>query len=194
MSKAAGDPERAVNGLLSVAQLLEEPRLARLYTFVLREGEATIDDIVDELEMPRTTAYSDSSTLVELGVLTRDETQKTHTYSAVPITLTANLDGAEYTITPTLIEAFGRSPRDQDLDLLIERYGFGKLAAALTYAVPYAEGEMSERVAARELDLQQAFAIATLQALRDIVLDMNTVDPYFDDIRNAREKPSTNGD
>lgn len=194
MSKAAGDPERAVNGLLSVAQLLEEPRLARLYTFVLREGEATIDDIVDELEMPRTTAYSDSSTLVELGVLTRDETQKTHTYSAVPITLTANLDGAEYTITPTLIEAFGRSPRDQDLDLLIERYGFGKLAAALTYAVPYAEGEMSERVAARELDLQQAFAIAILQALRDIVLDMNTVDPYFDDIRNAREKPSTNGD
>jgi hypothetical protein len=194
MSKAAGDPERAVNGLLSVAQLLEEPRLARLYTFVLREGEATIDDIVDELEMPRTTAYSDSSTLVELGVLTRDETQKTHTYSAVPITLTANLDGAEYTITPTLIEAFGRSPRDQDLDVLIERYGLGKLAAALTYAVPYAEGEMSERVAARELDLQQAFAIAILQALRDIVLDMNTVDPYFDDIRNAREKPSTNGD
>jgi hypothetical protein len=53
---------------------------------------------------------------------------------------------------------------------------------------------MSERVAARELDLQQAFAIAILQALRDIVLDMNTVDPYFDDIRNAREKPSTNGD
>ena len=33
MSKTAGDPERAVNGMLSVAQLLEEPRLARLYTF-----------------------------------------------------------------------------------------------------------------------------------------------------------------
>ncbi len=80
--------------------------------------EVTIDDIVAELEIPRTTAYSDVGTLVELGVLTRDEAQKTHTYSAVPITLTANLDGDEYTITPTLIEAFGRSPRDQDLDLL----------------------------------------------------------------------------
>ncbi len=189
MSKAAGDPERAVNGLLSVAQLLEEPRLARLYTFVLREGEVTIDDIVDELEMPRTTVYSDTGTLVELGVLTRDEEQKTHTYSAIPITLTANLDGDEYTITPTLIEAFGRSPRDQDLDLLIERHGLGKLAAALTYAIPYAEGEMSERVASQELDLQHAFAIAVLQALRDVVLDMETVDPYFDEIRNAREQP-----
>lgn len=189
MSKAAGDPERAINGLMSVAQLLEEPRLARLYTFVLREGDVTIDDIVDKLEMPRTTAYSDTGTLVELGVLTRDEEQKTHTYSAVPVTLTANLDGDEYTVTPTLVEAFGHSPQDQDLDLLIEKHGLGKLAAALTYAIPYAEGEMSERIAARELDLQYAFAIAVLHALRDVVLDMKAVDPYFDDIRNARDQP-----
>jgi hypothetical protein len=190
MSKTAGDPERAVNGLLSVAQLLEEPRLARLYSFVLREGETTIDDVVDELEMPRTTAYSDAGTLVELGVLTRDDEQKTHTYSAIPITLTANLDGDEYTITPTPIDAFGRSPRDQDLDLLIEKHGLGKLAAALTYAIPYTEGDMSERVAARELDLQNAFAIAVLQALRDVVHDMRTVDPYFDEIQDARGQPS----
>lgn len=191
MSKAAGDPERAVNGLLSVAQLLEEPRLARLYTAVLQEDAVTIDEITDRLEMPRTTAYSDAGTLVELGVLTRDDEQKTHTYSAVPITLTANLDGDKYTITPTLIEAFGRSARDQDLDLLIEKHGLGKLAAALTYAIPYAEGEMSERVAARELDLQHAFSTAVLQALRDVILNMETVDPHFDEIRNAREEPPT---
>jgi hypothetical protein len=193
MSKTAGDPERAVNGMLSVAQLLEEPRLARLYTFVLREGEVTIDDIVAELEIPRTTAYSDAGTLVELEVLTRDEEQKTHTYSAVPIALTANLDGDEYTITPTLVEAFGRSPQDQDLNLLIERHGLGKLAAALTYAIPYAEGEMSERIAARELDIQHPFAIAVLQALRAVVLDMKAVDPYFDEIRDARGHPTTPG-
>jgi len=194
MSKTAGDPERAVNGLLSVAQLLEEPRLARLYTFVLREGEVTIDDIVADLELPRTTAYSDASTLVEHGILLRDEDTKTHTYSAVPITLSTNLDGDEYTITPTLIEAFGRSPRDQDLELLIERYGLGKLAAALTYAIPYADGEMSERVAARELDVQQAFATAVLQALREVILDMETVDPYQDEIQNARERPLVGDD
>lgn len=189
MWKAAGDPERAVNGLLSVAQLLDEPRLARLYTFVLREDEVTIDDVVDALELPRTTAYSDTGTLVELGVLSRDEERKTHTYSAVPITLTANLDGNEYTVTPTLIEAFGRSSQDHDLDLLIERHGLGKLAAALTYAIPYADGKMSERLAARELDLQPAFAITVLHALRDVVLDMQTVDPYVEDIRSARNRP-----
>ena len=189
MAKAEGDPERAMNGFMSVAQLLEEPRLARLYTFVLRAGEVTIDDIVDELGMPRTTAYSDTATLVDLGVLARDETRKTHTYTATPLVLTADLDGNEYTITPTLIEAIGRSSRDGDLDLLLEKYGLGKLAAALTYAVPYADGEMSERVAARELDLQVAFAIAVLQALREVVLDMRAHDPYFDRIRNARDHP-----
>jgi len=189
MSKTAGDPERAINGLLSVAQLLEEPRLARLYTFVFREGEVTIDDIVDELELSRTTAYSDTATLVDFGVLTRDDDQKTHTYSAVPITLTADLDGDTYTVTPTLVAAFGRSPKDQDLDLLLEKHGLGKLAAALTYAIPYTDGEMSERVAARELDLQPAFAIAVLQALRAVIRDMREVDPYFEEIMSAREHP-----
>lgn len=193
MSEAAGDPERAIKGFMSVAHLLEEPRLARLYTFILREGEVTIDDTVAELGMPRTTAYSDTGTLVELGVLVRDEEKKTHTYQAVPITLSADIDGDEYTITPTLIDAFGRTPQDQDLGLLLERYGLGKLAAALTYAIPYAEGEMSERVAARELDLQYAFAIAVLHALREVVLDMRTHDPYFGQIRNAHDTPPTQG-
>ena len=31
-------------------------------------------------------------------------------------------------------------------------------------------------------DVQQAFVIAVLLALRDVVLDMKTVDPYFDEI------------
>jgi hypothetical protein len=51
------------------------------------------------------------------------------------------------------------------------------------------DGEVSERVAARELDLQSAFAIAVLQALGAVVFDMKDIDLYFDDIRNGREQP-----
>lgn len=189
MSKAAGDPERAVNGIISVAQLIDHPRLARLYTHILREGTVTIDQIVTDIELPRTTAYADVGTLVDLGVLTRDDSQKTHTYTATPIRLTATLDGAEYTITPTLIEAIGRLPHDQDLELLVEKYGVGKLAAALTYAIPYVEGGITERVAARELDLQSAFGIAVLQALRDVILTMKAHDPYLERLHTARDRP-----
>lgn len=156
---------------------------------MLQEGEVTIDDITSELEMPRTTAHSDTGSLVDLGVLTRDDDQKTHTCSSIPITLTATLDGDEYTVTPTLIDAFGRSPHDQDLDLLIEKYRLGKLATAHTYAIPYTNGNMSERVAARELDLQHAFGVAVLQALREVVHDIESVDPYFEDIQDVRKHP-----
>lgn len=189
MSKAAGDPEHAVDGFVSVARLLDEPRLARLYAFVLRNGEVTVDEVTDRLDRPRTTAYSDAGTLVDLGVLVRDDDRTPHTYEAVPISLTADVDGDEYTITPTFVEAFGRASRDPDLDLLLERYGVGKLAAALTYAVPYADGELSERVAARELGLQPAFAVAVLQALREVVEEMREHDPYFERIRDARDEP-----
>lgn len=189
MSKATGGPERAINGLMSVAQLLEEPRLARLYTYTLREGEVTIDEIVDDVEIPRTTAYADTGSLVDLGVLARNEEQKTHTYTAIPFALTAGLAGDTYTITPTLVEVVGRSPQDRDLDLLIEKHGIGKLAAAITYAIPYVEGGMTERLAARELGLQPAFGTAVLQALREIILDTQEYDPHFDQIRNARDRP-----
>jgi len=50
---------------------------------------------------------------------------------------------------------------------------------------------MSERVAARELELQYAFAIAVLHALRDVVQEMEPADPYFNDIRNARDQSPT---
>ena len=189
MSTAKGDPERAVDGFIAVADLLDEPRLARLYTHVLQGDNVTIDGIAGNLDIPRTTAYSDTASLVELGVFTRDETHKTHTYTALPVVLTTILDEDEYTITPTLIDAIGRVPRDQDLSFLVEKHGIGKLAAALTYAIPYAEGKMSERVAARELDLQPAFGIAILHALQEVVLDMQEHDPYFDRIRNARDNP-----
>lgn len=189
MSAANGAPERAIDGIISVAHLLEEPQLARLYTYILCNEDVTIDKITESLEIPRTTVYSDTGSLVELGVLTRDETQKTHTHTAVPITLTAALDGDEYTVTPTLIEAIGRTPNDQDLSLLIEKHGISKLAGALTYAIPYVEGGMTERLAARELDLHPAFGIAVLHALREVVLDMREHDPYFEQIRNARERP-----
>ena len=189
MSAAKGDPERAVDGFIAVADLLDEPRLARLYTHVLQSDDVTIDGIVAALGVPRTTAYSDTASLVELGVFTRDETHKTHTYTALPVVLTTILDEDEYTITPTLIDAIGRVPRDQDLSFLVEKHGIGKLAAALTYAIPYTESKMSERIAACELDLQPAFGIAILHALQEVVLDMQEHDPYFDRIRNARDNP-----
>jgi len=89
MATSTDDPARAVDGLVSVARLLDEPRLARVYTHTLRAGPVTVDDLVAELDLPRTTAYADTGTLVDLGLLDRDDSQKTHRFTAEPIHLTA---------------------------------------------------------------------------------------------------------
>lgn len=73
MATSTDDPARAVDGLVSVARLLDEPRLARVYTHTLRAGPVTVDDLVAELDLPRTTAYADTGTLVDLGLLGRDD-------------------------------------------------------------------------------------------------------------------------
>jgi len=180
---------QVVEELLAVARLLREPGLARLYTYVLRAGEVTIDDIVDALNLPRARAISETDTAVEVGVLTRIDDGSDHRFTASPIMLSVEVDGETQTVTPTLIDAVGRGPGDQDLQLLLDRYGVDTLAVALSYAIPYAEGTMSERVAVRELELQPAFGIAVLQSLREVVLEMEVYDPYFEQIRNERDDP-----
>jgi len=174
-----------VKEVLAVARLLRKPGLARLYTHVLRAGEVTIDDIVDALNLPRARAIAETDTAVELDVLTRIDDGPDHRFTASPIMLSVEVDGETQTVTPTLIDAVGRYPGNQDLQLLLDRYGIDTLAVVLSYAIPYAEGSMSERVAVRELGLQPAFGIAVLQALREVVLEIEAYDPYFEQIRNA---------
>ena len=57
MSKTEENPERTVEGFVSAARLPEEPRLARLCTFVSRTGKVTIEDVVNELGTSWTTAF-----------------------------------------------------------------------------------------------------------------------------------------
>jgi hypothetical protein len=84
--------------------------------------------------------------------------------------LSVEVDGGTQAVTPTLIDAVGRSPGNQGLQLLLDCHGLDTLAVALSYAIPYAGGIMSGRVAVRELGFQPAFGIAVLQSLREVVL------------------------
>jgi DNA-binding transcriptional ArsR family regulator len=178
--------ERPIGDLLSVATLFEEARLARIYVYILRHESATVEELTEELDIAQSTAYADVAELTEQGVLTRDASERFHQFSAKPIALTLRSDGDEYTVTPTFIEAIARRAEDSDLDLFIDRHGIETLAAALEYAIPYANGEMGERIAARELGLQPIEGITILHVLREVVLDMRDLDPFFDRIGNAR--------
>ena len=149
--RADGD---IVQDFLSVADLLEEPQLAQLYAYLAREGEATVQDVMDDLELAQGTAYSYVNRLVDAGVVDVTDDEQPRRYAAQKIDLTVMQAGdREYTITPALIDAVGRRETDADIDTYIDRHGVAGLATALTYAVARERGEVTHRLMADDLDI-----------------------------------------
>ncbi len=47
-----------IRDFLSVADLLEQPSLARVYTYLYLEGDSTVAELMDALDLAQETAYS----------------------------------------------------------------------------------------------------------------------------------------
>jgi DNA-binding MarR family transcriptional regulator len=179
-----------VRDVLSVAGLLEEPALARVYTYFAREGEGTVQELLDALDLPQGTAYSYVNRLVDAGVIevTREEQPRTYAVREIGLTVTGADDEHQYTITPALIDAVGRRETDEDIDAYIDRHGVDGLATALTYAVQRERGEVTHRLMARDLDISPLAAEIILQALRPVVhehFDVETSGASLDDVAVA---------
>jgi hypothetical protein len=159
-----------VRDFLSVADLLEEPQLAQLYTYLAHEGEATVQDVIEDLGLAQGTAYSYINRLVDTGVakITRTEQPRQYAANEIDLTVTASKD-RQYTITPALIDAVGRRETNDDIDTYIDRHGVAGLATALTYAVARERGEMTHRLMAQDLDISPLAAEIILQALGPVV-------------------------
>lgn len=160
-----------IRDFLSVADLLEEPQLAQLYTYLAREEEATVQELMDALDLAQGTAYTYVNRLADAGVIeaTTDEQPRLYTARDINLTVTAADGAREYTITPALIDAVGRRATDDDIDTYIDRHGIAGLATALTYTIDRERGEVTHRVMARDLDISPLAAEMILQALRPVV-------------------------
>lgn len=151
-NRANGD---VIRDFLSVADLLEEPPLAQLYAYLAREGEATVQELMDALDLAQGTAYTYVNRLVDAGVIeaTTDDLPRRYVARKIDLTVTAADGTREYTITPTLIDAVARRGTDGDIDTYIDRHGIAGLATALTYAVDRERGTVTHRLMARDLDI-----------------------------------------
>ena len=158
-----------VRDFLSIADLLEQTQLARIYTHLYREEDATVRELMDALDLSQGTAYTYVNQLADAGVLTPTSDSQPQRYAAseIELTLTIN-DNHEYTISPALITAVARRATDDTIDSYIDRRGIHGLATALTYTVAREQGETTHRLIADELDLSPLEAEVILQALRPI--------------------------
>lgn len=192
------DDGALVREFLSVADLLEDPALAQLYAYLAREGEATVQELMDALDLAQGTAYSYVNRLVDAGLIevTREAQPRTYVAREIDLTVTADDGGREYTITPMLIDAVGRRTGDDDIDTHIDRHGIDGLATALTYAIARERGEVTHEVMARDLGISPLAAEYILQALRPVVhdhVDVEVVGGSIDDIEGV-DRDVTDGD
>lgn len=184
-SSANAEPDAPVD-FTTVSWLLGRPRLAYLYTELLkRDGWVTTRDLVEVTDLSQSTVYDDLADLRETSLVSVREDGRERYYRAEPFKIGVISDGHLTTITPTIVAAVGRQTVDEDVEQFVHDHGVEKLTAVVAYVKPYVDGRMTERVAARELDLHPLVCTTILIALEDTVREMQAVDPYFADVRDA---------
>lgn len=174
------DPEETFNDLLSYAELLTTPELARLYIHVLKHGPVTITELKDDLEMAHSTTYKYIGQLEEMGIVRRDEDETPTAVIATPLTLEMDGPDGELLATPAMIDAIGRQLENDDIRVFIDRQGVAKLAAAVHYTRRIMDGELSQRTAATKLDVHPVEGMTVFTALQDVLEEAAAYDPYLD--------------
>ncbi|MFA9427165.1 helix-turn-helix domain-containing protein [Natronorubrum sp. A-ect3] len=159
-----------IEQLRTVVDLLENPTLAQIYTYVLQTDRATVEDMITDLEIPQGTTYDYVRKLENAGLVTKTREERPYEFAAEPLSITLTTDGEARTITAELVDAVGRCERDPDIDVYLDRHGMDGLATALEYAHEYVDGTVNHRIMARELDLSPMEAEIILQALEPVVL------------------------
>lgn len=174
------DPEDTVNDFLSIAELVSEPDLARLYTYILQHGPVEVQSIKTDLDLPHSTAYKYIERLEDMEVLTRHDDQRPTTVTVDPIHVQLETDHGSVAVTPVLVDAIGRQVDTEDIRVFVERQGIPKLAAALHYTHRVNAGELTQRTAANKLDVHPVEAMTVITALQDVIDDAVDYDPFLE--------------
>jgi len=173
------NPEERFLDLLTYAELLNTPRLARLYIYILKSGPVDVDTIKTDLEMAHSTAYKYIGQLEEMDLLIRNEDDRPSTVTAEPIRLLIQTDDDALVASPALVDAIGRQFDTDDIRVFVDRQGIPKLAAALHYAIRIRNGELTQRTAASKLDVHPVEAMTVFAALEDVLDEATAYDPYL---------------
>lgn len=189
-SSAHRDPPTSPTDFTTVTELLARPCLAYLYTELLKRDEWTATQPLSEaIEFSQSTVYDDLQTLRQTALVSVREEDRERNYRAEPFKVGIITAGEPQltTITPTITAVVGQQAVDDDVSQFTEKHGVERLIAAVAYVKPYIVGRMTERLAARELDLSTLVGTTILIALEDTVREMKEIDPFFEDLRDTAQ-------
>ena len=162
---------------LIAAELLQRPRLARIYVYTCYTGPTTIDTIIEALDLKRATTYDDIEKLEELGAIQRDDSTRPHQITAEAF---AYVDPEGIAITPTVLHAVALREIDDDVAYIHNRYGPGTIAAAVRLVAEYYAGKRTKRMVATALGIEPVEGMSLVNALERAIAVGSRQDPYFE--------------
>jgi hypothetical protein len=169
---------RNAPGLDTVVELLNQPALARVYVYVCYWGPVTPPEVMDNLDLSKSTTYEYIDRLVDLGLIDRDESTRPQQLTAEPLVLVEQQ--LPIVITPTVLHAFALQEVDEDIAYFVDRHGIGKLVAALRGAGLHFAGKTTQRMVANDIDVRDADAMLIVYALVPALAVGRDHDPYFE--------------
>jgi IclR helix-turn-helix domain len=178
-------------GLETVVELLNQPALTRVYVYICYWGPVSPPEVMDELDLSKSTTYEYVDRLVALGLVDRDESNRPQQLAADPIVLIEQ--HLPIIVTPTVLHAFALQEVDEDIEYFVDRYGIGKLVAALRGAGLHFAGKTTQRMVASDIGVRDTEAMLIVYALVPALAIGRDHDPYFEylfpDIHDEMDLP-----
>ena len=171
MAESAASQSHPLDTMLAVSDVIQNDRLAQLYTRVLTLDSPTVEELAEGVESSTTTVYEDVNHLVAIGLLERVTETQPHRYRASRVDMTIQAGGESFQITPTLLVALADGQSNENISLYTDRHGVSGLATAIEYARAYTQSKMNARIMAREQDMPVLEAETILQELQEIILE-----------------------
>lgn len=164
--------------LETVVQLLNRPALTRVYVYVCYWGPVAPPELMEALDLSKSTTYEYVDQLVDLGLVDRDDSTRPQQLTADPIIIVEQY--VPIVITPTVLHALALQEIDNDVDYFIDRYGIGKLIAAVRGAGLHFAGKTTQRMVASDIDVRETEAMMTVYALKPALAVGREHDPFFE--------------
>jgi hypothetical protein len=177
--------------LETVVELLNRPALARVYVYICYWGPVAPPEAMEALDLSKSTTYEYVDRLVDLGLVDRDDSTRPQQLTADPIIIVEQY--VPIVITPTVLHALALQEVDEDVEYFVDRYGLGKLIAALRGAGLHFAGNTTQRIVASDIDVRETEAMMIIYALKPALAVGRKHDPFFEylfpDVHDEMELP-----
>ena len=173
-----GESPGMLTGIPTFVELLDNPKLAALYT-AIRHDNTTGPELIDATSVSKKTVYDYLHKLEQAGLITTvGEDAGTTVYTAEEFKLTVTISETEVSITPALIEVIAQQTEYPVIGRVLADHGIVTFALAYDLVNAHNDGEVTIRQIAELTDLSSGTTYDLVEALYSILdLDATESEP-----------------